>query len=219
MDHYGIGVLIRKIIVSLRSDVPAEIFPRNHLKDTLQLGVYFSSRNGAGLTLLASNKRLAASRSWPARCEMAWVSWVSSLSVHMRFQARWSKRRPIKMRRNSVLASVFRDNEQDGAYSEVMGNKMLLDQLRAQKGAIAALSNQYGARRIRVFGSVARGEEQADSDVDFLVDFPRGYDLFAQRLALTERLADLLDRRVELVPEHELNRHIRDRVLSEAVEL
>jgi hypothetical protein len=96
---------------------------------------------------------------------------------------------------------------------------MLLDQLRAQKGTIAALSSLYGARRIRVFGSVARGEEQADSDVDFLVDFPRGYDLFAQRLALTERLADLLDRRVELVPEHELNRHIRDRVISEAVEL
>lgn len=51
---------------------------------------------------------------------------------------------------------------------------MLLTQLRAQKGAIAALSKQYGARRIRVFGSVARGEDRPDSDVDFLVDFPRG---------------------------------------------
>ena len=96
---------------------------------------------------------------------------------------------------------------------------MLLNELRAQKGAIAALGNQYGARRIRVFGSVARGEDRPDSDVDFLVDFPRGYDLFAQRLPLAERLADLLHRRVELVPEHELNRHIRDRVLDEAVEL
>jgi hypothetical protein len=96
---------------------------------------------------------------------------------------------------------------------------MLLDELRAQKSAIAALGGQYGARRIRVFGSVARGEERPDSDVDFLVDFPRGYDLFAQRLPLTERLADLLHRRVELVPEHELNRHIRDHVLKEAVDL
>lgn len=96
---------------------------------------------------------------------------------------------------------------------------MLLDELRAKRDAIAALGGQYGARRIRVFGSVARGEEQPDSDVDFLVEFPRGYDLFAQRLPLTERLADLVERRVELVPEHELNRHIRDRVLKEAVEL
>jgi len=96
---------------------------------------------------------------------------------------------------------------------------MLLDELRAKKNSIAALGLQFGARRIRVFGSVARGEERPDSDVDFLVDFQRGYDLFTQRLPLTERLADLLKRRVELIPEHELNRHIREQVLKEAVEL
>jgi predicted nucleotidyltransferase len=43
--------------------------------------------------------------------------------------------------------------------------------------------------------------------------------MFGQRLPLTEGLADLLNRRVDLVPEHELNRHIRDRVLSEAIDL
>ncbi len=96
---------------------------------------------------------------------------------------------------------------------------MLLDELRTQKLVLAALCNQYGARRMRVFGSVARGEERPDSDVDFLVDFPRGYDLFAQRLPLTEKLAALLNRRVELIPEHELNQHIRDQALKEAVEL
>lgn len=96
---------------------------------------------------------------------------------------------------------------------------MLLDTLRHHGDAIRDLGRRHGARRIRVFGSVARGEERPDSDVDFLVDFPRGYDLFAQRLPLAERLADLIGRPVELVPEHELNRHIRDRVLKEAVEL
>jgi predicted nucleotidyltransferase len=96
---------------------------------------------------------------------------------------------------------------------------MLLDDLHAQKDAIIALGGQYGAKRIRVFGSVARCEERPDSDVDFLVDFPRGYDLFNQRLPLTERLAHLLGRKVELVPEHELNRHIREQVLNEAVDL
>jgi predicted nucleotidyltransferase len=77
----------------------------------------------------------------------------------------------------------------------------------------------FGAGNIRVFGSVARGEERPDSDVDFLVDLPRGYGLFAQRMALSERLAEVVGRPVEVVPEHELNRHIRGKVLAEAVEL
>ena len=92
---------------------------------------------------------------------------------------------------------------------------MLLDDLRAKRDAIFTLGDQYGAKRIRVFGSVARCEERPDSDVDF----PRGYDLFSQRLPLTERLARLLRRKVELAPEHELNRHIREQVLKEAVDL
>lgn len=96
---------------------------------------------------------------------------------------------------------------------------MLLDELRSKKDIITALGGQYGARHIRVFGSVARGEERPDSDVDFLVEFPRGYDLFTQRLPLTQGLEELLHRKVELIPEHELNRHIRERVMKEAVDL
>jgi predicted nucleotidyltransferase len=96
---------------------------------------------------------------------------------------------------------------------------VILDQIRANRATILALSRRYGARRIRVFGSVARGEERRDSDVDFLVDFPAGYDLFAQRLPLTESLEQLLHRSVDLIPEHELNHHLKERILREAVEL
>jgi hypothetical protein len=96
---------------------------------------------------------------------------------------------------------------------------VLLDELRVKKDIIVALGQEFGAKHIRVFGSVARYEERPDSDIDFLVEFPRGYDLFGQRLPLTERLAQLLNRHVDLIPEHELNRHIREQVLSEAVEL
>ncbi len=95
----------------------------------------------------------------------------------------------------------------------------LLDQLHRQRDAIHAACRQYGARRIRVFGSVARGEERADSDIDFLVDFPIGYDLFAQRLPLTETLSEITGRPLDLIPEHELNKHLREAVLREAVEL
>jgi len=96
---------------------------------------------------------------------------------------------------------------------------MLLETLHEKRQAIAAAGREFGARRIRVFGSVARGEESADSDVDFLVDFPRGYDLFTQRMPLAERLAEITGRNVDLVPEHELNRHLRPYVLAEAVDL
>lgn len=95
---------------------------------------------------------------------------------------------------------------------------MLLDEIHARKDDIAELGRQFGARRIRVFGSVARGENRPDSDIDFLVDFPRGYDLFAQRLPLAERLTDLFRHPVDVVPEHELNRHMRERVLREAID-
>ncbi|MDN5849844.1 MAG: nucleotidyltransferase domain-containing protein [Nitrococcus sp.] len=96
---------------------------------------------------------------------------------------------------------------------------MLLEKLHAQREAIYAACRRYGARRIRVFGSVARGEEEPDSDIDFLVDFPPGYDLFTQRLPLAERLAEITGRRLDVIPEHELNRHIRAAVLKEAVDL
>jgi hypothetical protein len=96
---------------------------------------------------------------------------------------------------------------------------MLIDEILANRAPILALGEQFGARHMRIFGSVARGEERIDSDVDFLVEFPRGYDLFTQRLPLAEHLSGLFNRQVDVVPEHELNRHIRQQVLQEAIEL
>ena len=93
---------------------------------------------------------------------------------------------------------------------------MLRNELHAMKNEIEAIAAKYGAKHIRIFGSVARGEENADSDIDFLVDLPHGYDLFLQRLPLTDALATMTGRRVDLVPEHELNNHIRPYVLKEA---
>jgi predicted nucleotidyltransferase len=81
------------------------------------------------------------------------------------------------------------------------------------------MAAKFGATRLRVFGSVARGEETADSDVDFLVVFPKGYDLLTQRMPLAQGLSDLLNRKVDLIPEHELNPHIKAQVLAEAVAL
>ena len=96
---------------------------------------------------------------------------------------------------------------------------MLLDQIRQLNSSLNSLAAQFGGSRLRVFGSVARGEEGPDSDVDFLVDFPQGYDPLTQRMPLAQGLSDLLHRRVDVVPEHELNEHVRAQVLAEAVPL
>jgi uncharacterized protein len=96
---------------------------------------------------------------------------------------------------------------------------MLIDQIRELKPQLSGLVAMYGASHLRVFGSVARGQERPDSDVDFLVELPRGYDLFAQRMPLAQGLSDILHRNIDLIPEHELNRHLRNQILSEAVEI
>jgi len=96
---------------------------------------------------------------------------------------------------------------------------MLLDHLRHNSASLNPIAAQFGASHLRVFGSVAREEETPDSDVDFLVELPRGYDLFTQRLPLAQSLGDLLQHKVDLVPEHELNLRIRAQVVAEAVSL
>jgi predicted nucleotidyltransferase len=80
------------------------------------------------------------------------------------------------------------------------------------------IAEVHGARNVRVFGSIARGEERPDSDLDFLVDLePRRNLLDLGRLVMD--LQDLLGRDVDVVEPEGLHWYIRDRVLKEAVAL
>lgn len=83
---------------------------------------------------------------------------------------------------------------------------------------ILRLARQYGAMNVRVFGSVARGEADSDSDVDFLVAMEPGRSLLDLGGLLMD-LQVLLRRRVDIVTERGLRPRIRDRVLKEAVPL
>lgn len=80
---------------------------------------------------------------------------------------------------------------------------------------VLALASQHRVRRLRVFGSAARGEDREDSDVDLLADFDDGATLF-DAFALQEALEALLRHRVELATPRGLHPLIRDRVLDEA---
>ena len=85
----------------------------------------------------------------------------------------------------------------------------------AKKNDILEIAAKHGARNIRIFGSVARGEARLDSDVDFLVDMEPGRTLFDMGGLLMD-LRDLLGLEVDVVTEQGLKPRIRDRVLNEA---
>jgi predicted nucleotidyltransferase len=85
----------------------------------------------------------------------------------------------------------------------------------AKKKDILNIAAKHGARNIRIFGSVARGEARLDSDVDFLVDMEPGRTLFDMGGLLMD-LRDLLGLEVDVVTEQGLKPRIRDRVLKEA---
>jgi uncharacterized protein len=94
----------------------------------------------------------------------------------------------------------------------------LEERLQEKRQDILALATKYGAYNVRVFGSVARGEADADSDVDFLVEMEPGRSLLDLGGLLME-LQALLDCRVDIVTEQGLRSRIRQRVLAEATTL
>ena len=83
---------------------------------------------------------------------------------------------------------------------------------------IRALAQRHGACNVRVFGSVARGDADAGSDLDLLVDLEPGRSLLDLG-GLQVELEELLQRAVDVVTEKGLRDRIRDRVLAEAVPL
>jgi predicted nucleotidyltransferase len=93
-----------------------------------------------------------------------------------------------------------------------------LDQVRQQREAILQLAAKHGARRVRLFGSVARGESGPASDVDVLVDFEPGRSLLDQ-VGFEQDLEDLLGCRVEVVVEGGVSPYLAARIMQEAVPL
>ena len=92
----------------------------------------------------------------------------------------------------------------------------LKDELNRLRAEILAVAAEHGADRVRVFGSVARGEDSPDSDVDFLVALRPGRTLL-DLIRLELQLEALLGRRVDVVTEDSLNDPVRRTALRQAV--
>jgi predicted nucleotidyltransferase len=93
-----------------------------------------------------------------------------------------------------------------------------LQQLRARRQEVLGCAASHGARNIRVFGSTARCEPNANGDVDLLVEMEPGRSLL-DLVGLWQDLEDLLGARVDVLSDGGVSRHLRERIYAEAVPL
>lgn len=87
--------------------------------------------------------------------------------------------------------------------------------LKSKRDEIIRLATTHGARNLRLFGSVARGEDRPDSDIDLLVDMDPERSLL-DLVALGQDLEELLHRKVDVLTAVSVHPTLRDRILSEA---
>lgn len=91
-------------------------------------------------------------------------------------------------------------------------------ELQQYKSQILALCQKYHASNVRVFGSVARGDNQAESDIDLLIDMP-SHISFLRLVALHQELFELLGKKVDIAIERNLPPLIKEQVLQDAKRL
>ena len=94
----------------------------------------------------------------------------------------------------------------------------LLEQIKNKKTDLLKIANNYGLKNLRVFGSVARQEEDEKSDVDFLVDVESHCTLLELGGAVMD-FESVLGRPVDVVTLKGLKKRIREKVLHEAIPL
>ena len=96
-----------------------------------------------------------------------------------------------------------------------MNTQDILTRIRELK---PQMRTRYKAKEISLFGSFVRGEQSTNSDIDFLVEFEEGADLF-DLMGLALLLEEQLQRKVDVVPKSALRPELRESVLQEVVAL
>lgn len=120
-----------------------------------------------------------------------------------------------------ILDQKFDDGEEILQYFDSNSVKKIkiYEFLKNKRSDILSIANQHGAYNVRIFGSVARGEETEQSDIDFLVDYDLNKITPWFPMGLIEDLEALLGKKVDLVTAKSLHYFIRDRVINEAIPL
>jgi len=92
------------------------------------------------------------------------------------------------------------------------------DLLQTKRNEIVGIAEKYGARNVRIFGSVVRGEDRPDSDIDFLMEFGPATSLMDHAGIIVE-LEELLGCNVDVVNDRAIKLRLREPILREAVPL
>lgn len=94
----------------------------------------------------------------------------------------------------------------------------ILNRVKEKREDVLRIAAAHGASNVRVFGSVARGEEGPDSDLDLLVEMKPESSLL-DLVSLWQDLEDLLGHKVDVITEGGISPYLRDRIHAEAVPL
>jgi len=90
--------------------------------------------------------------------------------------------------------------------------------IQLKRSEVLLLAERFGVKNIRIFGSVARHEARARSDIDFLVEFSPGTSLMTHA-AFQRELSELIGRDVDVASVKGLKEQVRQTVMQEAVPL
>ena len=93
-----------------------------------------------------------------------------------------------------------------------------MDKLKVQSAEVKRVASRYGARNLRVFGSVARGEDSPDSDLDLIVSMDRDRTLL-DLVAVERELRVLLRCNVDVVVDGGVSPLLEAQITAQAVEL
>lgn len=112
--------------------------------------------------------------------------------------------------------AVLVDSSLSCRYNQHWNAMITVNEILSRRQEIIAIASRYGASNIRVFGSVVRGDNRSDSDLDILVHLDSDRSLL-DHIALKQDIEDVLGCKVDIVEDDNINGAIRDRVLSEAM--
>lgn len=96
------------------------------------------------------------------------------------------------------------------------------DILTRERSRILALLTERGGRDVRVFGSLARGEDDEQSDIDLLIELPEGGSAAGELLTvlgLSEELSEFVGARIDVVTPRTLRPEVREAAITEAIPL
>ena len=92
--------------------------------------------------------------------------------------------------------------------------------VHANRDEILAIAKRYGIEKIRLIGSVARGDDKPQSDIDFLVEYPANHVPSFDDLGVGAEIGEMFDgRRIEIINIARIDERLKPAMLADAVDL